>query len=231
MMALILSQFLQEFYFKGEYGQGVLSQEMEARHHQVFTYFGTFNRAYFSMCELTLANWPVAIRVLAENSSEWFFWFGMAYKLSIGFAVIAVVQGVFMQETFKVAQMDDVLMVMQKDRAAKLQTLKMKRFLVEADTVDEDGQISRVEWYSILSDPQVRLWLSSMDLDIKDADNLFNLIDKDSSGYISLDELLAGVSGLRGPARSVDLVTLMQEHRQLLAILGQSADTHFKSKW
>merc|ERR1712050_218918 len=165
------------YYFNADYAS--LDPEELQRHEQVFEYFGTFNRCFFSTWELTLANWPTACRVLGENVSESFFWFGMAYKLSIGFSVLAVVQGVFMQETFKVAAMDDVLMVRQKERQSKLHAEKMRRFLAEADKGDNDGQICLQGWLDIVSDPQVSLWLGSMELDSKDAPGLFKLIDKD----------------------------------------------------
>ena len=42
------------------------------------------------MFEVTLANWPPAARLLAENVSEWFMLFGVLHKLAIGFAVVSV---------------------------------------------------------------------------------------------------------------------------------------------
>merc|ERR1712039_168774 len=105
---------------------------------------------------------------MGENVSPWFLVFGLLHKLSIGFAVVGVINGVFMQETFKVASMDDVLMVRQEDRATKLHQEKMMRFLLEADQADDnghsDGVISREEFFAIVNDPQVRLWLASMEL-------------------------------------------------------------------
>merc|ERR1719453_1631728 len=93
--------------------------------HAVYTYFGNFSRAFFSMFEITLANWPPTSRLLAENVSAWFFLMGVLHKLFFGFAVVGVINGVFMQETFKAASMDDSLMVRQKERAAKLHKQKM----------------------------------------------------------------------------------------------------------
>merc|ERR1712151_1427794 len=101
--------------------------------------------------------------------------------------------------------------VRQKTRAIKLHKSKMRMFLEEADT-ERDGSISKEEFLAITKDPHVKLWLSSMELDAGDALNLFGLIDQSGDGVITLDELVQGVSKLRGPARSIDLCTLMRDH-------------------
>ena len=66
-------------------------------------------RSYFlsfwgDMFEITLGNWPPVARILQENVSEFYVAFSIIHKLVIGFAVIGVINGVFMQETFKVLQ-------------------------------------------------------------------------------------------------------------------------------
>eukprot|EP00438_Fugacium_kawagutii_P006228 Skav208377 [mRNA] locus=scaffold3508:24674:26189:+ [translate_table: standard] len=101
--------------------------------HAVFAYFGTCSRAILSMFELTLGNWPVIARILQDKVSEWYFAFSIAHKVTIGFAVIGVINGVFMQETFKVAGSDDKIMMRQRDREKKLHTKKMKRLFEHAD--------------------------------------------------------------------------------------------------
>ena len=45
---------------------------------------------------------------------EWYSIFSVAYKLIVGFAAVGIINGVFMQETFKVAASDDKLMMRQK---------------------------------------------------------------------------------------------------------------------
>merc|ERR1712066_1037125 len=108
-VSFLLFGILEETYFTNE--SVPLHQRQE-----VYLRFGTFTRTMFTMFELTLANWTPAIRLLSENVSEFFMLFGVFYKLSVGFAVVGVVNGVFMQETFKVAQTDDAVMVRQCTR-------------------------------------------------------------------------------------------------------------------
>merc|ERR1712078_176798 len=92
-----------------------------------YRYFGTFSRSLFSMFEITLGNFVPVSRMLMENVSEWYILFNIFHKCAIGFAVVAVVRGVFMHETFKVAATDDNIMVAQKTRSKKIHRDKMQR--------------------------------------------------------------------------------------------------------
>merc|ERR1712039_1085208 len=85
----------------------------------------------------------------------------------------------------------------------------------EADAGQHDGQISPDEWTALLSDPAVKLWLASMELDTSDAKRLFSLIDSSNDGQITLEELTVGVAKLKGAARSLDVQTLMRDHAAL----------------
>ncbi|CAJ1408870.1 unnamed protein product, partial [Effrenium voratum] len=122
---------------------------------QVFEYFGTTARVMLTMFELTLANWPVAARILQENVTEYYSIFSVAYKLIIGFAAVGIINGVFMQETFKVAASDDKLMMRQKERDRWLHTKKM-RVLFQAADESGDGYLDREEFLEIMNIPEVR---------------------------------------------------------------------------
>jgi len=67
----------------------------------------------------------------------------------------------------------------------------------------------------LLHVPEVITWLSSMGLDAEDAEKIFRLLDSDGDNAVSLEELAVGVGHLKGHARSVDLVTCINEQRDL----------------
>jgi len=209
--ALLLNQILHDIYFTDDH------YSLDDRR-DVYKYFGTFSRSFLSMFELTFANWPTVCRLLTENVTEWFMVFCLLHKLTVGFAVLGVINGVFVQETFKVAATDDTIMVRQKEQAARVHAEKMSCLFREADE-DGDGVLSLDEFRNVVADPLVRLWLASMGLDSRDVDTLFRLID-DGDGGITSEELIVGVARLKGAARSIDLNTLMSEHRQLQQLVA-----------
>jgi len=175
----------------------------------VYSYFGTYSRAIFTMFEITLANWIPAGRTLTEFVSEWFVIFVLGHKLAIGFAVVVVLSGVFLQETFKVAANDDFIMMRQKKRASRSHTAKMEKLFAACD-LNGNGCLEREEFISAMSDDKVNVWLRAMGLDVTNAGAIFDLID-DGSGELTADDLIGGVSRLKGPARALDMCVFMHE--------------------
>jgi hypothetical protein len=226
-IALMISQLLFEAYLAND------SHPVQHRQ-EVYEYFGTFSRAMLSMFEMTLANWPPVCRLLSERVSEWFMLFCILHKITIGFAVIGVINGIFMQETFKVASTDDIIMTRQKLRAHRLHSEKMSRLFEEADE-NGDGKLSLDEFRNVLESRSVRAWLSSMELEIGDVDTLFSLID-DGDGGITVEELIDGAGRLRGFSKSLDLSYATREITKLqsssmyqMMKLQDTIDLHFAS--
>merc|ERR1712034_25122 len=107
-----------------------------------------------------------------------------------------------------VAACDDTLMLLQKQREIRVHTRKMK-CLFEAADASGDGSLDIDEFRAILQKIQVRTWLAAQGLDASDADKLFLLLD-DGNNSLTAEELVKGVSRLKGAARNLDLVVLMR---------------------
>jgi len=204
LCALVL-QALCEDYMTGA--------DTKLQREEVYMFYGTFSRSLLTMFEITMGNWMPPCRALVENLSEWFMIFFVLHKLIIGFSVLAILNGVFMQETFKVANSDDQIILLQKDRAVRAHTGKMHALFEHLDD-DGDGAVTLQEFKGVIDDPSVRTWLSSMDLDVRDVDTVFRLLDESNSGRLTAAELVAGVGRLKGQARSIDLNILRLEARE-----------------
>ncbi|CAJ1455387.1 unnamed protein product [Effrenium voratum] len=187
------------------------SQPLERRL-RVFTYYGTFTRCSLTLLELTLANWVPASRVLTEDVSEYYTIFVLMFQASMGFSVVKVIMGVFLQNTFSVAANDDVIMMNSKDRALQTHKLKM-RLLFEAADTNGDGRLDRGEFGEILADPLVARWLSAMSFDtsVMSCDEIFNLLKEDDKMDLSAEEMINGVAKLSGPASSLNMTQLLYE--------------------
>merc|ERR1719408_1125333 len=105
----------------------------EADRQQVFKFYGTFARCILTMFEITLGNWKPPCAALVENVAEFWMLFSLAHKFLIGFSVVSVITGVFIQETFKVATSNDEIMIIQKERAMKNHLKKMTALFEHAD--------------------------------------------------------------------------------------------------
>eukprot|EP00439_Symbiodinium_sp_Y106_P079711 s768_g18.t1 len=198
---------------------------------EVFAYYGTFTRCSLTLLELTLANWVPASRILTEYVSEYYTIFVLAFQASMGFSVVKVIMGVFLQNTFAVAANDDVIMMNAKDRALQTHKQKMKlgyhdsilvAVLFEAADDNGDGRLDRQEFQDILEDPIVARWLSAMGFDTSD---IFDLLCANDAGDLSAEEMIHGVEKLSGPASSLNMARLLYEGESLRRRVELMADS------
>jgi len=209
LLALFLQSLLEEYILD--------EQNPEVARIQVFKFYGSFARTMLTMFEITLGNWMPPCRALVENVSEWWMLFSLTHKLVIGFSVLSVITSVFIQETFKVATIDDKIMIMTKERARKTHMTKMETLFAKMDE-NGDGVVDIDEFKHMLSNQELSTWLSAMELDVRDKVQLFHLIDADESGELSIGELVDGISRLKGAARNYDLVQLQNDNKELLKV-------------
>mmetsp|Transcript_500 Transcript_500/g.981 ORF Transcript_500/g.981 Transcript_500/m.981 type:complete len:556 (-) Transcript_500:673-2340(-) len=182
---------------------------------EVYMYFGSFARSMLTMFELTLGNWMPPTRACVENVSEWYLLFFLLHKFIIGFSVVSVLTGVFIQETFKVATSDDQIMLNNKMRMMREHERKMKALFAHADG-DGNGNLDQEEFIEVMNNESVKKWLSSMGLDVEDASKLFNLVNNGAES-VDAHQLVVGAGKLKGSARSIDLIIFMNEARQMHA--------------
>merc|ERR1719223_2047499 len=225
MMGLLLQKLAEPFILD--------DNNPTEKRRQVFMFYGTFARSMLTMFEITLGNWMPPCRALVENVSEWFMLVFLAHKLVIGFSVVSVINAVFVQETFKVATSDDRIMLMAKERAKKTHLKKLRDLFHHVDE-DGSGTVTLDELSQAFTDPEVRAYVSALDLDVLDAKQLFSMLDADEDSCISVQELSEGMFRLRGLAKSYDVQNLLKHVRNVTNLLTQlghklSSDSHMSS--
>lgn len=148
-------------------------------------------------------DWEMVLDPLVTYISPWLAFPLCAY---IGFGVFAlmnIVTGVFVESALESAKREQ------------------ERFLLHTveqlfkDTDDDgSGEISWEEFQCKLEHPDMHVYFQSIDLDIDEAEDLFRLIDIDGSGSIDPEEFVNGCLRLQGPAKAIDLATLMHEYQR-----------------
>jgi hypothetical protein len=214
-VSLLLTQILHATYFD-DMSVANLTLDQLQTHQKMYEYFGSFTRCLLSAFEMSLANWTPVTRLLSENASEWCMALCLIHKLTLGFAVIGVINGVILQETFKVAATDDWVMVRQKRRAGLIMRKKMMDLFQSIDR-GGDGHVSFAEFEMVGKNSEVKTWLSSMDIETDDLHTLFHLIDDDDTGHISAQELAHRMPRIKGAARSIDVLAMAQKLDHALA--------------
>eukprot|EP00929_Paragymnodinium_shiwhaense_P064959 TRINITY_DN32615_c1_g1_i1.p1 TRINITY_DN32615_c1_g1~~TRINITY_DN32615_c1_g1_i1.p1 ORF type:complete len:599 (+),score=76.83 TRINITY_DN32615_c1_g1_i1:88-1884(+) len=181
---------------------------------ELYKYFGTFSSGFFSMYEITMGNWVPISRTIIENVSDWYIIFVVVYRTLVGFAVLKVVTAIFNAETFRVMQCDDDVMLMHKERQIVTHTRRMEQLLLEGDD-SGDGVLTIDEFKDLMADKRVQKWLAAQEIELKDVEVAFSLIDLSGDGSVSAEELVRGLARLKGAARSVDVLTMMQKLQRI----------------
>merc|ERR1719409_1174259 len=83
----------------------------------------------------------------------------------------------------------------------------MTQLFKEADE-SGDGELTLEEFQSVMTDTRVKTWLAAQDLEVRDVELVFSLMDG-GTGVITAEELVGGFARLKGPARSIDMLTLL----------------------
>jgi len=169
----------------------------------VFRYYGTFSRTFLSMFEILFANWSPPCRVLVEHVSEWFSIFFLLYRCVLGFAVLNVVNAVFVQQTMRTASSDEDLAFKQKEKDIAMYHRKVKKLFATMDS-SGDGAINFDEFSKLVKSPKLRFWMSQLELEYHDLLSLFEFLDN-GDGQITLSEFIDGASRLRGHAKAIDV--------------------------
>merc|ERR1712187_287723 len=133
MFGMIMSQIVLDFIMHD-------SHDIESRK-KVFSYYGTFTRSLITMFEIHLANFAPACRVIVENVGELYGYIFLTYRCVVGFAILNVINAVFIQQTVAVAQQDHDLMIDQKDRAAEKFKKQLAQMFLKLDDTG-DGNVT-----------------------------------------------------------------------------------------
>jgi len=129
------------------------------------------------------------------------------------FGMLNVLTGIFVDSAISAMNNDkDNMIVSQLEERTALISSICSVFR-NSDT-DGSGLINEEEMNVLLKDNEVTAYLNAIGIDISEARGLFQLLDDDASGTVSIDEFVTGFMHLRGCARAVDMVSLLYENRK-----------------
>lgn len=195
------------------------TQDVKVRE-DVYRYYGTFTRTFLTMFEILFANWSPPCRVLVDNISEWFSLFFLVYRCILGFAVLNVVDSVFVQQTMRIATSDEQLAFKKKEQELASYTRKVKNLFATMDQ-SGDGVINFEEFSKLVQSPMLQFLLSQLDLEYHDLLSLFEFLDN-GDGEITLSEFIEGAAKLRGSAKALDIWRMETKIEVLLSEVLQA---------
>lgn len=182
----------------------------------VYDRFGTFFRSCITLFEMTLApgSWAKIGRVLIYDVNALYVLFFSIYVPVVTFGITRVMTALFLRETFAAANSDKDMVLEEQIRAKKVQKENLQALFDKID-LDQTGRISLDELQKALKDPRSASWMHILDVDVYEVVQLFQLLDKEGDGAISLDEWCKGIMRLRGGAKSIDLIGVLRQNAEM----------------
>jgi len=135
--------------------------------------------------------------------------FSVLYLIFITFAFIAllnVATAVFVESTMRRSHSDREMMVQSELNDKREFMDSVRKIFAEFDT-DGEG-ITKDSLQKHLEDPNIGAYFAKLGVDVDHFEKLYNLLDRDQSGFIDLEEFTFGCVRLRGEAKCLDIEDL-----------------------
>eukprot|EP00928_Gymnodinium_smaydae_P012185 TRINITY_DN14431_c0_g1_i1.p1 TRINITY_DN14431_c0_g1~~TRINITY_DN14431_c0_g1_i1.p1 ORF type:complete len:651 (+),score=89.62 TRINITY_DN14431_c0_g1_i1:53-2005(+) len=174
-------------------------------------FWGSLERSMFTLfkCISNGLDWHDAVQTLGVVGPFWLLLF-LFYIAFMTFAVLNVLTGLFCQSAIESTQSDKELAAMQmmahRDKLVDFMTQLFK----EIDD-EHSGLLTLTELQCAMECDEVKAYFASVDIDTGDSWTLFELLDTDNSGKISVDEFVNGCLNLRGQAKAVHMMKIMHD--------------------
>mmetsp|Transcript_94459 Transcript_94459/g.266729 ORF Transcript_94459/g.266729 Transcript_94459/m.266729 type:complete len:370 (+) Transcript_94459:1-1110(+) len=211
--AAVLLQLLGDELRQRGRGEGgdVASEDIAS----IWEYFPSMARTMWSlyMCVSGGISWhEVADPLIAIHPGLCFFF--AVYIAFSGFVVLNIITAVFVQNAHSMTMKDGEQMILE-ELDSRRQWLEEVKGLFRSADEDQSGELTWEEFAMLFQDDHVLAHFRKLGIDIVHTNmkGLFNLLNSDGSGRVSIDELTSSMLMVHGAARSIDIVHLRHDMR------------------
>mmetsp|Transcript_88542 Transcript_88542/g.277265 ORF Transcript_88542/g.277265 Transcript_88542/m.277265 type:complete len:621 (+) Transcript_88542:99-1961(+) len=191
---------------------------------ELATYWGNLPKSLYFLyaCLSGGVNWTYVVTSLSH--ADWTFAALFMIYISVSFfGVLNVVTSVFVECAMASTQHFMDLKIQEANNQKKVHLNHLREVFRDVDT-DSTGEIAIVEMEELLKNDHLSSYLESIDIRKDDAMLLFQLLDKDGSGLISIEEFCEGCMRLKGEAKSFDIHRLVWDTEKLMKRLSALAE-------
>eukprot|EP00747_Dinoflagellata_sp_TGD_P165781 gnl/TRDRNA2_/TRDRNA2_187610_c0_seq1.p1 gnl/TRDRNA2_/TRDRNA2_187610_c0~~gnl/TRDRNA2_/TRDRNA2_187610_c0_seq1.p1 ORF type:complete len:578 (-),score=125.73 gnl/TRDRNA2_/TRDRNA2_187610_c0_seq1:134-1810(-) len=169
-------------------------------------YFKTMGRSTFTLFQvLTMEGWSQNIARHVGQNQPWLQFFFVIFIGFGTFGILNVVIAVIVERTLATANLDEdhVRRSQERDR---LKVLSHLRDIFEAADEDGSGTLTLKEVQKAIEKPEIYNKLKMIEFPVEDPKGIFDLLDFDDSGEVTIEEFITGCVRIKGTAKSKDLL-------------------------
>lgn len=209
-----------------------LSMWQDPKHADLIDFFGSVTISGLSLYQAMSGgrDWHVFFQALETMEGQVWSYIFLFYTLVAIFAIVNIVAAVFVDSAMQFSKADHQLMVHQ-EVSNRRDFLSSLGELFQAIDIDDNGFITRDEFDECLKQEKFMAFFRAIKLDYRDAQLLFDLLDSDQSGKVTVDEFIDGCAKLQGEATALETKVLHLEvqmvRRQLERFIAVSGAGSF----
>jgi len=158
-----------------------------------------------------------------ELTSGWYVIFILVYVSVVVFALMKIITALFLKEALHIASYDQESQRKEQEKKKRDYVKRLRSIYNAADT-SGDGTINRAEFSAMVQNPHVNVILKMMDINMHDAEELFNVLDIQGTGEITFEDFVGGVTRMKGAARSVDLIRVISAHDKMIEHISSTSE-------
>lgn len=151
-------------------------------------------------------DWGDVRRPMAAIHWTW----GLCFILYVFFTILGVFNvliGLFVDRAFDSSKMDKDIVLQAENERTETFMREVKQMFLEMDT-DDVGYITKEQFLSAQDDSRMMSYMQMHQLNMIEPTFFFQMLDKDGSNSINLEELIVGMMRFGGQARASDVMTL-----------------------
>jgi len=151
--------------------------------------------------------------------SPLFIFFVCFFIVFVVLGVMNILTAIFVESASQVAAIDRDL-VIQSELSRDSSTInEIKRIFYAADA-DRSGFITLQELEEQLTVPETLANLRVLGMDVSETLGLFQLLDMDEAGWVSIEEFVGGMMRVKGGAKGVQVATILYESKRIVVRLS-----------
>jgi len=182
------------------------SPESVAEGTDIFKYYGSLSRSGLSLYQAVTGgiSWIELVDPLVKMNTPLMVVVFSIYIAFTVFAMLNVITGVFVESALTSAKHENSMDLMHHLHE-----------VVENMNLEDARRMTWEQFEGQLENPHMDEYFRATDLSKDEAKGLFELMDFDRTGFIDADEFIKGCLRINGPAKAIDLVTLMCEVKRM----------------
>jgi len=170
-------------------------------------YFGNVPRSMFTLFQVTTTEGWAEIARQAMRVSPWTAAFFVIYLYVTTCAVLNVVVAVIVENTLDQATGQREKFNAKQDHSQREACARIYQIFHSLDN-NGDGMLTKLEFSEALGNAEICRYLHTVGLDMRQAEELFSILDFDESGSLDAQEFVGGVLKAVGPGKAREVLAL-----------------------